>query len=92
MSLHPDVQRKAQDELDQVVGPKRLPEFDDHDSLVYIQATQLEAMRWMPVTPIGLPHRVLRDDEYKGYLIPKGTIVSVVSIFVLMCLQVFRYL
>lgn len=80
MSLYPEVQRKAQNELDRVVGSKRLPDFDDHDNLIYIQAIVLETMRWMPVTPLGLPHRVIRDDEYKGYLIPKGTTVSAVSV------------
>ena len=45
MSLYPNVQRKAQEELDRVVGPDRLPEFSDYDDLVYIQAIILEAMR-----------------------------------------------
>lgn len=79
MSLNPCVQRKAQDELDRVVGPHRLPEFSDHDNLIYIQAVVLESMRWMTVAPIGVPHCVTRDDEYKGYHIPKDTTVLPVS-------------
>ncbi|KAK7678460.1 hypothetical protein QCA50_018520 [Cerrena zonata] len=75
MSLYPEVQRKAQEELDRVVGPNRLPDFDDHEDLVYLRAIVLEAMRWMVVLPLCIPHRVIRDDEYKGCLIPKGTIV-----------------
>ncbi|KAK7678470.1 hypothetical protein QCA50_018530 [Cerrena zonata] len=76
MTLYPDVQRKAQEELDRVVGPNRLPDFDDYDNLLYMRAIVLEAMRWMVVLPLCLPHRVIRDDEYKGYLIPKGTMVT----------------
>lgn len=79
MSLYPEVQRKAQEELDRVVGPYRLPDFGDYDSLIYIRAIVLEAMRWVVVVPLGLHHRVIRDDEYKGFLIPKGAIISAVS-------------
>ncbi|KAK7687641.1 hypothetical protein QCA50_008856 [Cerrena zonata] len=75
MSLYPDVQRKAQQELDRIVGPDRLPDFDDYDNLIYIQAVALECMRWMPVAPIGMAHSVIRDDEYKGLFIPKGTMI-----------------
>ena len=79
MSLYPDVQRKAQEELDRVVGPNRLPDFSDYDDLVYIQAITLEAMRWMVVVPLGVSHRVIVDDEYMGYLIPKGASIIPVS-------------
>ncbi|TCD63400.1 hypothetical protein EIP91_005582 [Steccherinum ochraceum] len=76
MALHPEVQRKAQAELDQkVLGTKRLPDFDDLPELVYIEAITLEVLRWLPVAPIGATHRVMEDDEYKGYRIPKGTVV-----------------
>lgn len=79
MSLYPDVQRKAQAELERVVGPNRLPDFGDRDDLVYIQAITLEAMRWMVVVPLGVFHRVISDDEYRGFIIPKGTTVIPVS-------------
>ena len=78
MSLFPEVQQKAQDELERVIGPNRLPEFNDYDDLIYIQAVALEAMRWMVVVPLGIYHRVTQEDEYKGYAIPKGaTIIPV---------------
>ena len=53
MALHPEVQRKAQEELDQVVGKGRLPDYTDLDSLPYIQALLKELLRWQPVTPLG---------------------------------------
>ncbi|KAK7692345.1 hypothetical protein QCA50_003970 [Cerrena zonata] len=75
MSLFPDVQRKAQDEISRQVGPDTLPDFDDYDKLVYVQAVVLETMRWLPVAPLAIPHRVTRDDEYRGMLIPEGSTV-----------------
>ncbi|KAJ8701208.1 hypothetical protein PTI98_000021 [Pleurotus ostreatus] len=36
----------------------------------------LEAIRWQSVFPLGVAHRLTMDDEYKGYLIPKGSTVS----------------
>ncbi|TBU30135.1 cytochrome P450 [Dichomitus squalens] len=75
MARHPEVQRKAQSELDTIIGPDRLPEFSDLKSLPYISAVMKELLRWHIITPIGLPHRTVADDEYNGYLIPGGTIV-----------------
>lgn len=66
-------------ELDCVVGPDRLPDFDDYDNLIYIQAVVLETIRWIPVAPIGFPHRVTSNDNYRGFHIPKGASVMAVS-------------
>ena len=71
----PEVQRKAQAELDSVVGPHRLPEFSDRDSLPYINALIKELLRWRSVVPVGVPHRSLEDDEYRGMYIPKGATI-----------------
>lgn len=53
MLLHPEVQAKAQSQIDDVVGNDRLPEFADIDRLPYIQAIIKELFRWQPVTPLG---------------------------------------
>ncbi|RDX52873.1 cytochrome P450 [Lentinus brumalis] len=74
MVLYPEAQRKAQEELDAIVGRSRPPTFDDLDSLVYIHAMVKEILRWHPVDPLGMQHRSTEDDVYKGYFIPKGTI------------------
>ncbi|KAI1791791.1 cytochrome P450 [Ganoderma leucocontextum] len=75
MSLYPEVQKKAQAELDAVVGPNRLPDFEDRDALVYVSAIIKEALRWQNVLPFVLPHMTLEDDEYRGYFIPAGTLL-----------------
>nr|BED43019.1 cytochrome P450 monooxygenase [Trametes versicolor] len=75
MVLNPDVQKKGQQELDTVVGPDRLPEFSDRDALPYINAVVKEIIRWHSVVPLGVSHRVMVEDEYKGFRIPAGTIL-----------------
>ncbi|KAF8814227.1 cytochrome P450 [Phlegmacium glaucopus] len=75
MTVYPDVARKAQAELDAVVGTDRLPKFSDRVNLPYINAVTLEIMRWHSVVPTALPHRVMEDDIHDGYLIPKGAII-----------------
>jgi cytochrome P450 len=54
MSLYPDVQRKAQKELDTVLGPGKIPTFADRESLPYIDAIYREVMRWHPAIPLGI--------------------------------------
>ncbi|KAH9885225.1 cytochrome P450 [Cubamyces lactineus] len=75
MASYPEVQERAQRELDTVVGPSRLPDFDDAPSLPYITAIMRECLRWRIVLPLGLMRRTTEDDEYRGYYIPKGTSV-----------------
>ncbi|GJE94427.1 cytochrome P450 [Phanerochaete sordida] len=75
MLLHPDAQRKAQAELDVVLGGRRLPDFADRDSLPYLEAVLLEAMRLHPTAPMGVPHSTTADDIYRGMFIPKGTTI-----------------
>jgi cytochrome P450 len=53
MTLFPDIQTKAQDEIDRVVGNDRLPILADRDSLPYISALHSEIYRWRPVAPFG---------------------------------------
>lgn len=53
MTLYPDVQRKAQAEVDQIVGNSRLPLFSDESALPYVQAVLKEVLRWHPVAPLG---------------------------------------
>ncbi|KAF7374575.1 Cytochrome p450 [Mycena sanguinolenta] len=75
MALHPDIQKKAQTEIDTVIGTDRLPEFEDRPSLPFVEALYRELMRWKPVTPLGNPRASTADDVYNGYFIPKGTTV-----------------
>ena len=79
MAMFPEVQKTAQAVLDRVVGPNRMPDWDDIDNHPYIRALVLETLRWLPVTPFSIPHAVSEDDTYEGYHIPKGTNLIPVS-------------
>ena len=72
MLLYPEAQKKAQSEIDRVVGD-RLPIWDDESDLQFVRACIKETLRWMPTTLLGaVPHAVNKDDDYMGYFIPKG--------------------
>ncbi|KAJ7095814.1 cytochrome P450 [Mycena belliarum] len=75
MAVHPEIQKKAQREIDDVIGPTRLPEFEDRPRLPYIEALYRELMRWKPVLPLGVAHATTTDDIYEGHFIPKGATV-----------------
>ncbi|KAJ7627566.1 cytochrome P450 [Mycena polygramma] len=75
MVLHPDLQAKAQAEIDAVVGDKRLPNFDDRESLPYIDALYRELMRLHGPAPLGVPHASSEDDVYNGFFIPKDSTI-----------------
>jgi cytochrome P450 len=46
MVKYPEVQKKAQAEIDRVIGPNRLPDFTDEKSLPYVVAIVRETLRW----------------------------------------------
>jgi cytochrome P450 len=77
--LHfPTVMKKAQAEIDKVIGPDRMPDYSDVDanSLPYITAVVNETLRWKPVAILGgTPHASTADDYYEGMLIPKGSTI-----------------
>ena len=91
MTLFPEVQRKAQVEIDAIVGPDRLPTLSDRQSLPYMEALLKEIHRWHPIAHLGkplyhlsmrlslvktgVPHRTSEDDIHNGYYIPKGSLV-----------------
>ena len=53
MVLHPEAQKRAQDEIDSVVGRDRLPTFQDYEQLPYVRALVKETMRWRGVAPLS---------------------------------------
>ncbi|KAJ7476756.1 cytochrome P450 [Mycena latifolia] len=75
MLANPEAQRRAQAEIDSVAQKGHLPDFDDEASLPYVSAIVMEVLRWRPVTPIGVPHFLAVEDEYRGYRIPANSIV-----------------
>lgn len=74
-SAYPGWISKAQTELDEVVGAERLPDFEDLARLPYLQTVVEENFRWRHIVPAGIPHATTQDDHYRGYLIPKGSVI-----------------
>ncbi|KII83024.1 hypothetical protein PLICRDRAFT_47437 [Plicaturopsis crispa FD-325 SS-3] len=75
MLRNPEVQAKAQKELDEVIGHGNLPDFSHENVLPYVGAVVKEVMRWGAILPLGLPHLVTEEDAYNGYRIPANSIV-----------------
>ncbi len=75
MALYPNVQRKAQAEIDAVIGPTRLPDYGDSESLTYVHAIIKEALRWHVEAPLCIPHCTVEDNTLNGYFIPAGTVI-----------------
>ena len=59
MTLYPEVQEKAQAEIEAVIGQDRLPSAEDRDRLPYVNAVYLEVLRWNNVAPLGTNSRVI---------------------------------
>ncbi|KAF7317185.1 Aldolase-II domain-containing protein [Mycena chlorophos] len=76
MALYPAVQRKAQMEIDTLLGISEagsaIPTFEQKGSLPYIEAIFREVLRWRPVIPLSLLHATSTEDVYNGYYIPKA--------------------
>ena len=78
MAFHPEIQRKAQEEITSLIGLDRFPSSEDREHLPHVEAIILETLRWKPVIATNTPDAVMEDDVYRGYLIPKGTVVIAV--------------
>ncbi|KAI5920400.1 cytochrome P450 [Camillea tinctor] len=78
-AMYPDWVPHAREELDAVCGAnaERLPSFDDIDKFPMIKAAIKEAVRWRPTnSQTGIPHALTKDDEFEGYRLPAGTVVT----------------
>ncbi|KAL1763109.1 cytochrome P450 2D20-like, partial [Sigmodon hispidus] len=75
MILHPDVQSRVHQEIDDVIGQMRRPEMADQVRMPYTNAVIHEVQRFADIAPMNIPHMTSRDIEIQGFLIPKGTTI-----------------
>ncbi|XP_072044411.1 cytochrome P450 2D6-like [Amphiura filiformis] len=75
MLEHPDVQSRVQRELDDIIGRNRLPTLADRPNLPYTEAVIQEIARFATIAPIGAPHFTSVDTTFRGYKIPKDTMI-----------------
>ncbi|KIJ57026.1 hypothetical protein M422DRAFT_238606 [Sphaerobolus stellatus SS14] len=78
--LNPAIQISAQKELGNILGSSessefRLPSWEDGPQTSYIEVLVKEIIRWNPAVETGGPHAVIQEDEYRGWRIPKGSII-----------------
>ncbi|XP_047973960.1 tyrosine N-monooxygenase-like isoform X2 [Salvia hispanica] len=73
MIREPRILERANKELNEIVGKKRVVQELDLPKLNYIQACIKEAIRLHPVAPFNLPHVSTEDTIVSGYSIPKGS-------------------
>jgi len=75
MTAFPETQRKAQEEIDALVGNARAPCLDDVEQLPYCKAIIQEIHRWRPGLPIAIFHSSTAEEKYNGYRIPNGATI-----------------
>ncbi|KAK4445240.1 cytochrome P450 71B10 [Podospora aff. communis PSN243] len=77
MAANPHVQRRAQAEIDSVLGTDKVPSMPDIDitKLPYLAACVSEILRWRPTSGSGAPRLCLVEETIGGYRIPKGSVV-----------------
>ena len=77
MIRHPKILKKAQEEIDGVVGRERLVSDSDLTNLPFLVAVVKEVFRLHPSTPLSLPRMATESCDIGGYHIPKGTTLLV---------------
>ncbi|XP_034044409.1 cytochrome P450 2U1 [Thalassophryne amazonica] len=75
MVLYPDIQEKVHAEIDEVVGRHRVPSLTDKGSLPFTEAMIMEVQRMAVVVPLAIPHMATETTVFRGYTIPKGTVI-----------------
>ncbi|XP_077977891.1 steroid 17-alpha-hydroxylase/17,20 lyase-like [Glandiceps talaboti] len=73
MILHPEIQKKIHQEIDEVVGVERRPVYADHDNLPYLKAAMYETLRLHSIVPLSLYHRTICTTSVNGCQIPDDT-------------------
>jgi len=75
LAKNPEVQRKAQEEMNQVVGENAKVTLADRQNMPYVQAMIMDLIRLSDIHPIGVMHSPSRDTIIDGYHVPKGTFI-----------------
>ncbi|KAF7849254.1 hypothetical protein BT93_L1041 [Corymbia citriodora subsp. variegata] len=78
MVLHPDIQAKAQSEIDAALGSARPVEDSDLPRLPYLRAVVKETLRMHPPGPLlSWARLAIHDTHVGGHFVPAGTTAMV---------------
>ncbi|XP_008591860.1 PREDICTED: cytochrome P450 2E1 isoform X2 [Galeopterus variegatus] len=72
---YPEIEEKLHEEIDRVIGPSRIPAIKDRLEMPYMDAVVHEIQRFIDLVPSNLSHEATRDVMFRGYVIPKGTVI-----------------
>ncbi|KAG5285715.1 hypothetical protein AALO_G00006590 [Alosa alosa] len=79
LGSHPDVQRKVQQELQEVFGESDRPiNADDLKKLRYLECVIKEALRLFPSVPF-FARSICEDTHINGFKVPKGTNAIIIT-------------
>ena len=81
MINHPEIQRRVQAEIHEVVGRDRLPTLEDRARCPYTEAVSLETQRYISVVPLGVIHHCAEQTTLEGFHIHADTMVDISILF-----------
>ncbi|XP_021691637.2 cytochrome P450 81Q32 [Hevea brasiliensis] len=74
---NPEILKKAQSEIDNVVGQDHLMNESDALKIPYLHCIISEVMRMYPAGPLLVPHESSEECSIGGYRVPPGTMLLV---------------